>query len=367
MLLEEILDLSLLEEMVENGYIRRKVHPGDSSWVIYNYAEKAVYERVWNEATLQCRGLIVFEDEDEHGDGPVVLARPLKKFFNLSEIGVENLPTSPCHVTEKMDGSLGILYRGFDDEWAIATRGSFTSEQAIMATEILRNKYDGVFFCEDCTYVFEIIYSSNRIVVDYGDMEDLVLLDIIDNATGNSNLDDFSHYCDWPGPVVERHPYSTVVEVLAAPQTKNAEGFVLHWEDGTRAKAKFDEYVRLHAIVTNTSSVTVWKALVAGDPLSGLLEHVPDEFSDWVRSLALELEFGHDQICGYVLDELEEARLRLDESHGEGNWSRGQFAALIAKNPYRAELFLAMDGKDLSSLVWKKIKPDRTLPFKQEV
>ena len=36
--------------------------------------------------------------------------------------------------------SLGILFN-YNDEWLISTRGSFESEQAIHAMEILKNKY----------------------------------------------------------------------------------------------------------------------------------------------------------------------------------------------------------------------------------
>jgi RNA ligase len=47
-------------------------------------------------------------------------------------------PTENFEVYEKMDGSLGIVfwYRG---QWVVATRGSFTSDQANKAREILKN------------------------------------------------------------------------------------------------------------------------------------------------------------------------------------------------------------------------------------
>ena len=41
------------------------------------------------------------------------------------------------------------------------------------------------------TYLFEIIYPENRIVVDYGDYKGLVLIDVIDNETGKSDLQEF--------------------------------------------------------------------------------------------------------------------------------------------------------------------------------
>jgi hypothetical protein len=73
-----------------------------------------------------------------------------------------------------MDGSLGILfyYRG---EWVVTTRGSFTSDQAIRAKKILDEKYNLDLFNWKHTYLFEIIYPENRIVVRY-DYEDLIFI-----------------------------------------------------------------------------------------------------------------------------------------------------------------------------------------------
>jgi hypothetical protein len=47
-----------------------------------------------------------------------------------------------CVVTDKLDGSLGILYPTPDGH-AIATRGAFVSEQALHATELWLDRYAG--------------------------------------------------------------------------------------------------------------------------------------------------------------------------------------------------------------------------------
>jgi len=77
------------------------------------------------------------------------------------------LPQEPFEVYEKLDGSLGILY-WVDDEPRVATRGSFTGVQAQRGTAILRARYGHVAFRTDVTYLFEILFPENRIVVDYG-------------------------------------------------------------------------------------------------------------------------------------------------------------------------------------------------------
>ena len=67
--------------------------------------------------------------------------------------------------------------------WILATRGSFTSPQAIKGRELLE-KYDYNRLAKDYTYLFEIIYPENRIVCNY-DFEDLILLGMIHTKTGD--------------------------------------------------------------------------------------------------------------------------------------------------------------------------------------
>ena len=64
----------------------------------------------------------------------------------------------------------------------MATRWSFTSEQAIRGMEILKRNYpvfDKVWM-KEYAYLVEIIYPENRIVVDYG-KEKITLLSVVLN------------------------------------------------------------------------------------------------------------------------------------------------------------------------------------------
>jgi hypothetical protein len=109
-----------------------------------------------------------------------IVARPFAKFFNYGTPQAV-IPAEPFVVTEKIDGSLGILYY-LDGEPHIATRGSFTSEQAARARRCCAS-YE-IEWTPGTTPLFEIVYPENRIVVDYGDRRELVLLAAIDHATG---------------------------------------------------------------------------------------------------------------------------------------------------------------------------------------
>jgi RNA ligase len=59
-------------------------------------------------------------------------------------------------VWEKMDGSLLIVF-WYEGKWIVATRGSFTSDQAIKGVELLK-KYNTDIMFRHLTYCFEIIY-----------------------------------------------------------------------------------------------------------------------------------------------------------------------------------------------------------------
>ncbi len=93
----------------------------------------------------------------------VLCAVDAGKHYHLPSL----LKSSNFDVYEKMDGSLGILY-WIDDKPFLATRGAFESEQAIKGTELLRKHQNLNKLNRNYTYLFEIIYPSNRIVVDYG-------------------------------------------------------------------------------------------------------------------------------------------------------------------------------------------------------
>ena len=112
------IDLAKLQPFVDEGYISVRPHPTEDL-LIYNYTPKTQLQNKWTEETMMCRGLIV------KTDGTVV-ARPFKKFMNIEQYEGE-IPLEPFTVTEKVDGSLGILFF-VGERPSIATRGSFTSE-----------------------------------------------------------------------------------------------------------------------------------------------------------------------------------------------------------------------------------------------
>lgn len=363
----DLFDESLLLDMRERGYVKRTEHPVES-FVIYNYTPKAQYENEWNDVTRACRGLIV------DGDGTVI-ARPFPKFFNWDQMNAPRIPVGPARVGPKMDGSLGILYPTHDGGYAIATRGSFTSDQAIAGTNLYQHFASYCNFAPDPdkTYLFEIIYPENRIVVDYGDNSMLVLLDVIDIPSGKSDMAEFDA-CDWPNKV----DWRMVPEFrhdLIETIPDGEEGLVFYWyNQDIRVKMKAAEYVRLHRIVTNTSTRTIWEHLSSGRPITELLEQVPDEFYQWVEKVSDDLWRQFHEIDVAISQEY----FQISESIGwpdvgglENVLSgadyrreyRKLFAAKAVKSEYRDVLFAQLDGKPWRPLVWKRLRPPYVKAF----
>jgi len=156
--LNSILNVEKLEALIDDGFISRKFHNEYPELAICNYTPAAQYSKdlVWGEELAWCRGLIYNVDTME------IVALPFKKFWNFSderhpETMPENLPHDIPLVTDKLDGSLGILF-----EWKgqnfVATRGSFHSEQATWATNWLRNRYPRLQLPKGYTLLVEIIF-----------------------------------------------------------------------------------------------------------------------------------------------------------------------------------------------------------------
>ena len=322
---------------------------------IVNYTPKAQYEQAWTPSLLPCRGL-VFDAEWN------LVARPLPKFFNYEEHGEGTvagpLPEGPFTVTEKYDGSLGIIFR-WHEHLVLSTRGSFHSEQAARGMQMLA-RLSGVeksLIGHGHTHLVEIIYPQNRIVVSYGHDERLQYLTSIETATGSEAPHVVATVF---GGTPKEYPGNAPFEVMKRQHRANSEGYVLRYANGQRVKIKFDEYVRLHALVTGLDTVRIWEVLRAGeDPLAALAE-IPDELYGWASIQVNELRAQHVQMnIG--------AQRRLNDIREQVGWnaSRKELAALILRDPQPHLLFLVLDGNDskLSDAIWKEITPERQRPI----
>ena len=343
-------DLNIIADYVSKGLVIGQSH-ATLPLAIFNYSRTCQYDRLWDDVTLNCRGLIL----DTNGN---VVAKPFPKFFNYEEHTANEIPNELFDVYEKMDGSLGICFH-YADEWHMATRGSFTSEQAIKGRELLE-KYDyknGMI--PGYTYLFEIIYPENRIVVDYGGVEKLVVLGAYNNETGNE-VSVYEMTNEGFEVVTRYNTFGEGFDELKREISNSKEGYVIRFRNGMRMKIKGDEYVRLHRILTNFSTTDIWELLRTKGNMDEFLDRVPDEFDNWVRMTVLELKAHFENI---------KFRSSIDFEYykGESNGDKKQFALLIKDNEYRSILFSMWDGKSYEDTIWKMIKPKWNKPFKKDL
>lgn len=193
---------------------------------------------------------------------------------------------------------------------------------------------------------------QNRIVLDYGNMEELVLLSGIEIDTGK--IIGVTEITQWSGPKTKTFPYETLAEALAAKPRPNAEGLVVrNIETDEMIKIKQEDYIQLHRLVFGLNERTVWEHLSEYGTVNNLIENLPDEFHEWVHNKADILWENFMDIWDYAHDTY--ANILNDPCYPI---PRKVFAEEAMKYPtIRPYLFMLYDGKRLNKAIWKSLKP----------
>jgi hypothetical protein len=401
------LNKEILDKYVAEGWLSRQVHP-TLPLSIYNYTQETQYEKYWDSITLACRGVVVDHETGE------VLVRPFPKFFNWEEVA-DRVPVTGdyVYVQEKMDGSLGILFyyekrltleeryniwfnnnvvsgmeRNFDPtklpdfndpyyeptpvtrgEWVMATRGSFTSEQAVKGLAIARRLFNLDAFKKSVTYLCEIIYPENRIVVDYSEEKLVFLGASIPRAELNWTVATtiFIESEIKPEYIVKTEQYFLFGEgmynALKEKNLENKEGYVLRfYPSNFRMKIKFEDYIKLHRVLTQCSSYDIWENLKQFDKLPNeLLDNIPDEFYKWVEGLEISIRLNFNKIRVEHEAMVAKAREEFTEKRDFALWVNSLNRAGIN----HSLLFAIWDGKDAAPYIWPMVKPRYEKPFQK--
>lgn len=345
------IDLTKLQAETDNGNVNKQVHP-TLPLAIYKYSQQCVFTRNWNETTLLCRGIVL----DDQGE---VVINSFPKFFNHAEgdglVGYTERKNSGVFytVTDKMDGSL-IQVARYKGQVVISSSGSFTSPQAMKATELLKNKHDSIE--EGWTYLFELIYPENRIVLDYGSKTSLTLLACRATATGFERT---LSLLDGDFEIVPTVDYfvglGEIENELKKDKFINKEGYIVKFADGYRVKMKYDEYFRLHKIVSGVNEKYVWECLRDGVDIEASLVNIPDELFDFVKKAKAKLQAKFNVIETEALALLSTLNILNLERKLQAQW-------LLSKHKKEAAVvFCMLDKKAYADRIWKQIEPE----FKQ--
>jgi RNA ligase len=340
----------ILERYVAEGWLISQTHP-TLPLTIYNYSQATQYEAKWDEVTLSCRGL-VFDDEGNQ------VSYPFKKFFNIEEN--KHTPANDFEIYEKVDGSLITVFN-YNGEWVVSSRGSFTSDQAIAAQKLFKQLMNLDRIDKAATYLFELIAPWNRIVVDYGEREELILLGARAKYFEASHLDLYELSKMLGCNLIRKFDFDDYKEIQEL-NWENSEGFIVRFSNGDRCKIKFADYVKLHRVLTNCSSYDIWENLKEFDKLpEEMLQDVPDEFYDWVHGVEWKLRKSFNHI-----EHLHMAHLSSIIRYG---LDRKEFALRVQEldDANHGLIFAMYNNKQdkVKQLIWKMIKPEYEKPFKK--
>ena len=289
---------------ISDGNINVNYHPEFPHLALFKYSQDCVTERKWNKFSLMARGLILDLKNKE------VVASPFIKFFNYSEIepGSVSILHPEFTVTEKIDGSLGIMF-AFEGKFRFATAGSFISEQAKWAEKWMYENMPVDKIDKTNTYLFEIIYAQNKIVVQY-DFEGLVLLGIFDSYGLEYEYNQLLTESSYLGTrCAEQYDFDDMEDILnkAKSLDRNDEGYVIRFKNGVRMKIKGDEYVRIHRLISRVTPLSVWESLMNGDDLEEVKKELPEE---------MEIDFVNmiDIISQNYKDFVEEVKIMYEDT-----------------------------------------------------
>jgi hypothetical protein len=241
----------------------------------------------WDDISKAARGIVFNRKTGE------LLAKPYDKFFNLNqseETKIENLPKGPFTATKKIDGCLAISYF-YKGELCIASSGSLKYDISTWATEWARKNLNVLGFIPGYTYIFEVVHPKFKIVIDYGEEENLILTGAKCIDTNKEvSYEQLMHManmidCDITPAYFFQSIEEVIEECKELPYTE--EGYVLTYPNGLKVKVKSQAYCDVHKMIENLTPLTFWRAwdCKTREAPKDIAADLPDEFKEEIDAL----------------------------------------------------------------------------------
>jgi hypothetical protein len=245
--------------------------------VLFKYGIDARFSRP---VVRECRGLIL-----DSRDWSIV-ARPYDKFFNLREELAADIDWETARVYEKLDGSLCSLYY-YGGEWRVATTGNPDASGPLhdgtgSFQELFWKTWNDLGYSlphidpyhemANWTFLFELMTSENRVVIDHGSPR-IVLhgarhkngseLDVAIAGYSYKYLYGWEVVPEFSGDITSGDDAQRITHDMDG---RVSEGFVICDADFNRIKIKAPSYVRLHHMRGRASSLRhILEAVLAGE------------------------------------------------------------------------------------------------------
>lgn len=351
-----------VHEDVENGY----------GFVMYQVA----FEETFADPELadtpeeMLRRLIVREARGTKYDLKTrqVVSRPYHKFFNIGEkpeTQPNNVDWSQNHVIlEKLDGSmLTPLWKESTNEILWMTKRGVTSVASTAQKFLVDHPhYDA--FCRmmtdaGWTPIFEWCTRKQRIILDYGPEDRMVLTAIRNNVTGEYiGYDELKNIADqWKLDLVKILPYKVtdinefIHDVRAL---EGEEGYIVRFDDGSMYKIKGEWYCRIHRTFDNLRfEKDVIRLILSGD--------LDDAKPFMIPTLVGAVDRFHKDMIAVFRKTASDLFWYVQASRDNLNGSKKQFAAQTMSNqwePYKGIAFHAWDREMSEEEIYERLISD---------
>ena len=247
------------------------------------------------------RGLVL------HPLSKKVVTKPFVKFY---EVVSNHEQDEIVEATIKYDGSLGIAFL-WNGDVMVTTKRRMNSEQAVWANQWIIEHCNLTAFQAGCTYLFEIIYQNNTVVVNYL-FEGLVLLAITNESGYELPYEETLHcarvigffmiapritgeysevlwYC---GGIESSQETVTPGGPNWPPFTSGAlpisegrqEGWVVKFKDGVRQKIVYKWWKNVSKLADLVHPQIIW-LLLKHDKITEVFGNVPNHFKTEIRRM----------------------------------------------------------------------------------
>jgi len=242
----------------------------------------------------ECRSIVIDLSQEK-----IVLA-PFRKFHNLNEVPenavdivTEEIKNAKLvEITNKLDGSMQSVswYNGAifmagsqalsrEKSWRLADGYSRLTDSMITASMMNRH----------WTFIYEYIALKDSHVVKYTkEQEGLYLIGIRDNLTGRQfsykEVAEIAHFYNIPMTEIYDKTFADVLAEVKVIKSDQQEGFVLNI-DGHMIKVKGDDYVHIHRVLSQISSINLVIRAIAENQIDDVYSKVPTAYKSRITSV----------------------------------------------------------------------------------
>jgi RNA ligase len=261
-----------------------------------------------------------------------IISRPYHKFFNINEkleTQLNKIDWSLPHVVlEKLDGSMltPFLNPTMDKMFWMTKRG--VTEISLKASGFFEThphyeKFCRAMIADDLTPIFEWCTRTQRIIIDYGPVDRMVLTAVRDNVTGEymrydamvALADQWNLDCVKTVDLQTADPNAFVEHVR---DLKNEEGYIVRFDDGRMFKIKGEWYCRIH----KTMDVLKWEK----DVLTLILKEEIDDAKPFLsESMRLAVDRYQADVIKAMMSRAEDIYWYVVASRDNLNGSKKKF------------------------------------------